>query len=94
MAIKYSDDKFSGVTGGDIYYITAGLLPYEFEDPMYTLKPGEVYGDVAKTRFGYHLIKVTERQHRFPKIKRATFSLDINAEVLLILLPQNKAFLF
>ena len=69
MAIKYSDDKFSGVTGGDIYYITAGLLPYEFEDPMYTLKPNEVYSDVAKTRFGYHLIKVTERQHRFPKIK-------------------------
>jgi len=69
MAIKYSDDKFSGVTGGDIYYITAGLLPYEFEDPMYTLKPGEVYNDVVKTRFGYHLIKVTERQHRFPKIK-------------------------
>jgi peptidyl-prolyl cis-trans isomerase SurA len=69
MAIKHSDDKFSGVTGGDIYYITAGLLPYEFEDPMYTLKPGEVYGGVSKTRFGYHLIKVTERQHRFPKIK-------------------------
>ena len=69
MAMKYSDDKFSGVNGGDIYYITAGLLPYEFEDPMYTLKPGEVYPDVVKTRFGYHLIKVTERQHRYPKIK-------------------------
>ena len=69
MAIIHSDDKFSGVNGGDIYYITAGLLPYEFEDPMYTLKAGEVYPDVVKTRFGYHLIKVTERQHRFPKIK-------------------------
>jgi len=69
MAIKHSDDKFSGINGGDIYYITAGLLPYEFEDPMYTLKAGEVYPDVVKTRFGYHLIKVTERQHRFPKIQ-------------------------
>ncbi|MCW8803812.1 MAG: peptidylprolyl isomerase [Ignavibacteriaceae bacterium] len=69
MAMKYSDDKFSGVNGGDIYYITAGLLPYEFEDPMYTLKAGEVYGEVVKTRFGYHLIKVTERQHRYPKIQ-------------------------
>ena len=69
MAIIHSDDKFSGANGGDIYYITAGLLPYEFEDPMYTLKPGEVYSDVVKTRFGYHLIKVTEKQHRFPKIK-------------------------
>jgi len=69
MAIIHSDDKFSGINGGDIYYITAGLLPYEFEDPMYTLKAGEIYPDVVKTRFGYHLIKVTERQHRFPKIQ-------------------------
>ena len=69
MAIIHSDDKFSGINGGDIYYITAGLLPYEFEDPMYTLKAGEIYPDVVKTRFGYHLIKVTERHHRIPKIK-------------------------
>jgi peptidyl-prolyl cis-trans isomerase SurA len=69
MAAKYSDDKFSAPNGGDIYYITAGLLPYEFEDAVYTLKAGEVYPKVVKTRFGYHLIKVTVRQHRYPKIK-------------------------
>ena len=78
MAIIHSDDKFSGVNGGDIYYITAGLLPYEFEDPMYTLKPGEIYSDVVKTRFGYHLIKVTERQHRFPKIKASHILIGYN----------------
>ena len=69
MAAKYSDDKFSGPNGGDIYYITAGLLPYEFEDAMYSLKAGEVFNGVVKTRFGYHLIKVTVRQHRYPKVK-------------------------
>ena len=69
MAEKYSDDKFSAVNGGDIYFITAGLLPYEFEDPMYTLQAGQVYGEVVKTRFGYHLILVTVRQHRYPKIR-------------------------
>ena len=69
MAAKYSDDKFSGPNGGDIYYITAGLLPYEFEDAMYSLKAGEVFTGVVKTRFGYHLIKVTVRQHRYPKVK-------------------------
>ena len=69
MAMKYSDDKFSAMNGGDIYFITAGLLPYEFEDPMYTLNAGEVYAEVVKTRYGYHLIKVTVRQHRYPKIK-------------------------
>lgn len=69
MAEKYSDDKFSAVNGGDIYFITAGLLPYEFEDPMYTLNSGEIYYQVVQTRFGYHLIKVTVRQHRYPKVK-------------------------
>ncbi|HEY6436766.1 MAG TPA: peptidylprolyl isomerase, partial [Ignavibacteriaceae bacterium] len=69
MAEKYSDDKFSAVNGGDIYFITAGLLPYEFEDPMYTLNANQVYAEVVQTRFGYHLIKVTIKQHRYPKIK-------------------------
>ncbi|MFI5237267.1 MAG: peptidylprolyl isomerase [Ignavibacteriales bacterium] len=69
MAEKYSDDKFSSVSGGDIYFITAGLLPYEFEDPMYTLNAGQVFNEVVKTKFGYHLIKATVRQHRYPKIK-------------------------
>ena len=80
MAIIHSDDKFSGINGGDIYYITAGLLPYEFEDPMYTLKAGEVFPDVVKTRFGYHLIKVTERQHRFPKIQASHILIGFHNE--------------
>jgi len=78
MAMKYSDDKFSSVSGGDIYFITAGLLPYEFEDPMYTLNTGEVYSEVVKTRFGYHLIKVTVRQHRYPKIKASHILIDFH----------------
>jgi peptidyl-prolyl cis-trans isomerase SurA len=69
MAARHSEDRFSGVNGGDIYYITAGLLPYEFEDAMYTLNENGIYDGVVKTRFGYHLIKVTKKQHRFPKIQ-------------------------
>ena len=69
MAKKYSEDKFSAVKGGDIFYVTAGILPYEFEDAMYTLQPGEVYPEPVKTSYGYHLIKVTERQEKTPKIR-------------------------
>jgi len=69
MAKIYSDDKFSGPSGGDIYFVTAGLLPYEFEDAMYELQEGEVYPEPVKTRYGYHLIKVTKRQPRIPKIR-------------------------
>ena len=69
IAEKYSEDKFSGPKGGDIFFVTAGLLPVEFEDAMYTLQAGEVSPEPVKTNYGYHLIKVTQRQERIPKIK-------------------------
>jgi len=69
MAKKYSDDRFSGPKGGDIFFVTAGLLPYEFDEAMYTLQAGEVYPEPVKTSYGYHLIKVTVRQPSTPKIK-------------------------
>ncbi|MGB5846905.1 MAG: peptidylprolyl isomerase [Ignavibacteriaceae bacterium] len=69
MAEKYSDDQFSGPKGGDIFFVTAGLLPYEFDEAMYTLQAGEVYPEPVKTNYGYHLIKITERQLRTPKVK-------------------------
>ena len=69
MAKKYSQDTFSGPSGGDIFYVTAGILPVEFEDAMYSLQPGEVYSKPVKTNYGYHLIKVTERHPRTPKIR-------------------------
>jgi peptidyl-prolyl cis-trans isomerase SurA len=69
MSNIHSDDKFSGPSGGDIYFVTAGLLPYEFEDAMYELQEGEIYPEPVKTRYGYHLIKVIKRQPRIPKIR-------------------------
>jgi peptidyl-prolyl cis-trans isomerase SurA len=84
MAKKYSDDQFSGPKGGDIFFITAGLLPYEFEDAMYTLLPGEVYPEPVKTNYGYHLIKITKRQTRIPKVKASHILIsyfDANGDV-------------
>jgi peptidyl-prolyl cis-trans isomerase SurA len=69
MAKKYSEDQFSGPKGGDIFFVTAGLLPYEFDEAMYTLQAGEIYPELVKTNYGYHLIKITVRQPRTPKIR-------------------------
>ncbi|NNG26621.1 MAG: hypothetical protein HKM87_03790 [Ignavibacteriaceae bacterium] len=66
---KYSQDQFSSPSGGDIFYITAGLLPISFEDAMYKTNAGEVYPEAVETRYGSHLIKITERGPRIPKIK-------------------------
>lgn len=67
----HSQDQFSKDRGGDIFYFTAGQLPYEFEDACYKTPAGTVHPEVVKTKFGYHIIKVTERKPRIPKIQAA-----------------------
>ena len=69
MVKKYSQDQFSAPSGGDIFYVTAGLLPLSFDNAMYKTNTGEVYPEVVETRYGAHLIKITERVPRIPKIK-------------------------
>ena len=71
MAKKYSDDKFSKNRGGDIYYLTAGLVIPDFEDAAYNTPVGQVYPKPIKTKYGYHVIKVTDRRKRIPKVKAA-----------------------
>ena len=69
MVQRYSEDPYSKPNGGDIYYVTAGLLPIEFEDAVYQTEPGQVYPEVVKTRFGLHIIKVTAKQQRVPEVR-------------------------
>ena len=69
LANEFSADQYSKPKGGDIYYITAGLVVPEFEDAAYKTEDGKVYPEVVKTRFGYHIIKVTERRERIPSIR-------------------------
>jgi peptidyl-prolyl cis-trans isomerase SurA len=71
MTKVHSQDQFSKDKAGDIFYFTAGQLPYEFEDACYKAPVGAVYPEVVKTKFGYHIIKVTERKPRIPKIQAA-----------------------
>lgn len=69
MVKKYSQDQFSAPSGGDIFYVTAGLLPLSFDDAMYKTNAGEVYPEVVQTRYGAHIVKITERIPRIPKIQ-------------------------
>ena len=69
MVVKYSDDKFSKSKGGDIYWFTAGQIIPSFEMAAYSTPVGEVYSEIVKTKFGYHIIKVTDRQKRRYKIR-------------------------
>jgi peptidyl-prolyl cis-trans isomerase SurA len=69
MVLKYSQDQYSQKRGGDIYYFTAGQLPFEFENAAYKTEVGQIYPNVVKTQFGYHIIKVTDKRARVPKIR-------------------------
>ncbi|HQJ47369.1 MAG TPA: peptidylprolyl isomerase, partial [Ignavibacteriaceae bacterium] len=69
MVQKHTQDNFSKPKDGDIFYFTAGQLPYEFEDAAYHTPKDSIYPQVVQTRFGFHIIKVTDIKQRIPKIR-------------------------
>ena len=78
MVSKYSQDSFSKKDGGDIFYVTAGQLPIEFEDAAYNTPKGQVYPWVVRTKYGFHIIKVTEKKERVPQIRASHILVTFN----------------
>jgi peptidyl-prolyl cis-trans isomerase D len=61
LAKKYSEDPGSKTKGGDLGWILHGQTVPEFDRAAFSLPKGEV-SDLIRTQYGFHIIKVLEKE--------------------------------
>src|SRR5580692_11386299 len=84
LAKKYSEDPGTKDKGGDLGWITQGQTVPEIEKVAFSLPKGEI-SDLVKTQYGFHIIKVIDRQ------TARTQTLDEVRSTILEGLQQDKA---
>ena len=97
LAVKYSDDKGSGLKGGLLSnpqnpatnYYTYGQMVKEFNDFSFEEKKGS--SKVVKTIFGYHLIEILDQKNPQPYYKIAYFAKNIVASPATIQAAEEEA---
>jgi peptidyl-prolyl cis-trans isomerase SurA len=70
LAKMYSDDPSGKINGGDLYYFSSLQMVYPFETAAYNTQEGKV-SEIVRTRFGYHILKVTDKKPSLGKVQVA-----------------------
>src|SRR6204780_4480352 len=85
LAKANSDDPGSKDAGGELGMIQRGVTVPAFESAAFSLQPGQI-SDVVKTQFGYHILKVEEKQTAHLKPLE-----EVKAQILATLTRQQEA---
>lgn len=78
LAAKHGTDGTKDV-GGSLGTFGKGQMVAEFEEAAFALEAGEL-SDVVETEFGYHIIKVTDKNQGYKSLEEATN--DIKATLI------------
>ena len=70
LAKEKSLDTGSAENGGSLGQFTPGQMVKEFDEKVFSMKPGEI-SDPVKTQFGYHIIKLEKISDDFNSAKDA-----------------------
>lgn len=73
---KYSADKGSVPTGGDLGWFPEGQMVPEFNDAAFSMNKGETR--VVETQFGYHVLQVTDKGPETKKIQVAVMARKVD----------------
>lgn len=77
LANKYSADKNSLPTGGDLGWFTEGRMVPAFNDAAFSQKKGEY--NIVQTDYGYHILQVTDRSQESKKVQVAFLAQTVTA---------------
>lgn len=81
LALELSDDPSAKNNNGNLGYFTAFQMVYPFESAAYNCKIGEISMPV-RSRFGYHLVKTTDKRPARGEVKVAH---------IMLMVPQGSA---
>lgn len=79
LAGRHSTDPGSATHEGDLGFVKRGTFVKEFEEAVYTMKVGQISKPI-KTQFGYHIIKLLERNGDLVRPQHILLPIEITPE--------------